>query len=63
MSETRKTYFVRTEERNYNHVTSPAQFKKVRKNWEDYSYVERAFVWVNGEGWVDVDTVPFMVGA
>lgn len=46
-------YNIRTQERSYNSVDSPKQFRKVRKNWQDYSRVIDAQRWnKNTRQWV-----------
>ena len=44
-------YYVRTEERPYNYVTSPSQFSKIRTLYEDYSKVVDAQRWTLS-GWI-----------
>lgn len=54
-------YHVETQERNYNSVDSPKQFRVVRKNWSDYSPVVNVFKWINPHGWVPVNSYDFEV--
>lgn len=52
-------YHIETQERNYNSVDSPEQFKIVRENWEDYSPVVNAWKWFNPNGWLPVNPYDF----
>lgn len=52
-------YFVRTEQRAYNSVDSPEQFKVIRENWNDHTPVIRAFKWTNPHGWLLINPYDF----
>jgi len=49
------TYFVETEERNYNSVNSICHFTHiVRRIWNDNSPIIHVWKWAPG-GWIEVD--------
>ena len=49
------THQVQTQARTYNSVDSADHFAQVRQAWNDSSPVVSVWVWVNGQGWVQVD--------